>query len=113
MIKIKNTHSALSWPDHQFELELGEKQYDDVPAPLLERLKQMHDEKLIVLEIPGFKHINGAWVAEENTPQTIEHAPTEASPDASTTGKDGAAQGARLVDNKSVAPPGKPNDQRK
>ncbi|MBA3833608.1 MAG: hypothetical protein H0X34_17295 [Chthoniobacterales bacterium] len=114
MIKIQNNGSGLSWPDHNFELKSGKSEVDEknVAAPILERLKQMHDEKQIVLEIPGMKHMNGQWVAAEDTPDTIEHAPTQASPDVSTTGKDGSAQGARMADDKNVAGPGKPVEKR-
>ena len=111
MIKIQNNHSGLVWPDEKFELKMGVSEYEDPSPKLLERLKAMHDDKLIVLEIPGFRHINGAWVPTESTPSIIEHAPTAAAPDASTTGKGGAASGARMIDDKNIAPPGKPTDQ--
>lgn len=115
MIKIQNNSSGLTWPDHDnFELKAGENQYESVPPPLLERFKEMHEAKQIVLDIEGFKYINGAFVAAENTPKTIEHAPTEASPDVSTTGPGGAAQGASPFANRggSVAPPGKPTEKK-
>ncbi len=118
MIKVSNSHAGLSWPADEnkgfkaFELKFGDHEYEDVPKPILERLKQMHEDRLIVLDLPGFKFINNQWVPVEATPSTIEHAPTVASPDASTTGKDGAAAGSRMIDDKNVAPQGKPTEKK-